>query len=124
MFEYDHSFVDSSPEDLASSMRKINDYAAMPTNARSNPGVFKEMLENAGFENVTVRDFSENIRPMTRLFFLLAIVPYFFVRLLGLEQYFINTVAGVETYRGRAYWRYVAISAVNPGGPLEVLKSR
>ncbi|KAK0706012.1 S-adenosyl-L-methionine-dependent methyltransferase [Lasiosphaeria miniovina] len=123
-FEYDHELVGDAPEDMAASMRKINQYAAMPTNHRSHPGVFKQMLEEAGFEDVVVRDFSENIKPMTRLFFVLAIVPYVFVRLLGLERYFINTIAGVESYRGRGRWRYVAITATKPGGPLELAKAR
>lgn len=104
---------------MVASMRKINHYAAMPTNDRSHPGVFKDMLENAGFEDVVVRDFSENIRPMARLLFVLAIIPYILVRLLGLERYFINTIAGVKSYRGRGHWRYVAITATKPGGPLE-----
>ncbi|KAK4450369.1 S-adenosyl-L-methionine-dependent methyltransferase [Podospora aff. communis PSN243] len=124
LFEYDHELVENSPEDMALSMRKINKYAAMPTNDRSNPGVFQTMLEDAGFEDIVVRDFSENIKPMTRLFFYLAIIPYFIVRLLGLERYFINTIAGVESYRGHGRWRYVAITATKPGGPLEVAKTR
>lgn len=82
------------------------------------------MLEDAGFENVIVRDYSENIKPMTRLFFVLAIIPYIFIRLLGLERYFINTTAGVESYRGHGHCRYVAISASKPGGPIEPAKTR
>jgi ubiquinone/menaquinone biosynthesis C-methylase UbiE len=124
LFEYDHSPVHDSPYDMVSSMRKINEYAAMPTNARSHPGVFKQMLEDANFVDVVVRDYSENIRPMTRLFFLIAVIPYFFIRLFGLERHLINTVAGVESYRGYGYWRYVAISATKPGGPVEAAKAR
>ncbi|XXH03413.1 hypothetical protein Hte_009815 [Hypoxylon texense] len=123
-FEYDHDALDSAPPDIADGMVKVNRYAAMPTNAESHPGVFQRMLEDAGFEDVVVRDYSDNIRPMTRIFFLLAIVPYFFVRLLGLERYFINTVAGVESYRGRSHWHYVAISATKPGSPIETPKSK
>ncbi|KAM7193231.1 S-adenosyl-L-methionine-dependent methyltransferase [Rhypophila sp. PSN 637] len=127
LFEYDHELSDSSSEtekELASSMRKVNKYAAMPTNDRSHPGVFKKMLEDAGFEDVVVRDLSENIRPMARLFFMLGVIPWLFIRLFGLEKSFINTVAGVEMYRGRHRWRFVGISATKPGGPLEVGKSR
>ncbi len=124
LFEYDHELPEQSPEDLAASMRKINEHAAMPTNSRSHPGVFKQMLENAGFEDVVVRDLSDNILPMARLFFVLAIVPYLFVRLFRLEKWFINTIAGVETYRGRGRWRFVAITATKPGGPLELAKDR
>lgn len=123
-FEYDHNELDSAPQDVAVSMVKVNKYAAMPTNALSHPGVFKQMLEEAGFEDIVVRDYSDNIRPMTRIFFLLAIVPYFFIRLFRLERYFINTVAGVGSYRGRDHWHYVAISATKPGGPVEPSKSK
>lgn len=124
LFEYDHEFLDDSPEAMAMSMRKINEFAAMPTNAVSHPGMFKGLLEDAGFTDVVVRDFSEKIKPMTRLFFLLAYIPYLVITFLRLEKYFINTVAGVETYRGHGRWRYVALSATKPGNSLETAKSR
>ncbi|KAI1086520.1 S-adenosyl-L-methionine-dependent methyltransferase [Rostrohypoxylon terebratum] len=76
-FEYDYNILDTAPWDIAASMVQINRYSAMPTNAISHPGVFKEMLEEAGFENVIVRDYLDTIRPMTRVFFL-AVVPYLF----------------------------------------------
>ncbi|KAI1140062.1 S-adenosyl-L-methionine-dependent methyltransferase [Hypoxylon sp. FL0543] len=122
MFEYDHNALEGSHRDIAASMEKVNKFAAMPTNAISHPGVFKRMLEESGFDDIVVRDYSHNIRPMTRLFFLLAIIPYFIIRILGLERYFINTVAGVESYRGHSYWHYVAISATKPGGSIEASK--
>ncbi|KAK8199817.1 S-adenosyl-L-methionine-dependent methyltransferase [Phyllosticta capitalensis] len=123
LFEYDHEFIEDSPEAMAASMRKINEFSAMPTNALSHPGVFEEMLEDAGFTNVVVRDYSENIKPMTRLFYLIAYVPFLVVSLLRLEKHFINTVAGVESYRGHGRWRYVAISATKPSHPVEVSKN-
>jgi sterol 24-C-methyltransferase len=115
LFEYDYEFTDKAPKIMGWSMKKINHFAAMPTHALSRPGVFKQMLEEAGFEDVVVRDYSENIKPMSRLFFLIAVVPYLFITLFGLERYFINTVAGVGTYMGGTYWRYIAISARKPG---------
>ncbi|KAI1408032.1 S-adenosyl-L-methionine-dependent methyltransferase [Hypoxylon sp. FL1857] len=124
MFEYDHNTLEGSPQDIAAAMVKVNKYAAMPTNAISHPGVFKQMLEDSGFEDIVVRDYSDNIRPVTRIFFLLGIIPYFIVRILGLERYFINTVAGVESYRGHGHWHYVAISATKPGGSIEASKSK
>ncbi|KAK3942564.1 hypothetical protein QBC46DRAFT_352306 [Diplogelasinospora grovesii] len=105
-------------------LEQVNAYAAMPTNTRSTPGLYKEWLENAGFENVEVKDYSENIKPMLRLFWLLACVPYFFIKLLHLEEHFINTVAGYQGYRGHQFWRYVAISATKPGGPIEKPKTK
>ncbi|KAI1196088.1 S-adenosyl-L-methionine-dependent methyltransferase [Nemania serpens] len=116
LFEYDHTTHKTSFQEMARSMEKVNEYAAMPTNAISHPGVFKKMLEEAGFEDVIVRDYSAKIVPMTRVFFLLALIPYLFVRLLGLERWFINTVAGIGAYLGYGHWRYLAISANKPGG--------
>ncbi|KAF7557282.1 hypothetical protein G7Z17_g802 [Cylindrodendrum hubeiense] len=124
LFEYDHEFISDSPEEMADSMRKINDFAAMPTNAVSHPGVFKDMLEEAGFTNVVVHDYSENIKPMTRLFYLVAYVPWLIVTFLHLERFFINTVAGVESYRGHGRWRYVAVTATKPGGTIEARKTQ
>ena len=115
LFEYDHELVDGPVEGMALSMKKINEIAAMPTNSMSQPGVFRQMLEDAGFTDVVVRDYSSNIQPMTRFFYLLAYIPFLIVTFFGLERFFINTVAGVESYRGRQHWRYVAISASKPG---------
>lgn len=105
LFEYDHELDETSPDVMAQSMRKINEFAAMPTNILSHPGVFQRMLVGAGFTNVTVQDYSDNIKPMTRLFYLIAYIPYLIVTLFGLEKYFINTIAGVQSYRGRKHWR-------------------
>jgi sterol 24-C-methyltransferase len=117
LFEYDHSLVgQETPGELVEAMEKVNLYSAMPTNARSHPGVFKAMLEDAGFTDVVVRDYSENIKPMTRLFYALAVVPYKLVKVFKAEKRFVNTVAGVGSWKGRDRWRYVAISAVKPGG--------
>ncbi|CAI6339390.1 unnamed protein product [Periconia digitata] len=123
-FEYDHTLPEDSTDKRVDSMRMINDFAAMPTNAVSHPGVFQAMFEDAGFTDVVVRDFSENIRPMTRLFFVIAYIPYLIITFLHLERYFINTVAGVQSYQGHGQWRYVAISATKPGGVLEAAKTR
>ncbi|KAI5921927.1 S-adenosyl-L-methionine-dependent methyltransferase [Camillea tinctor] len=126
MHEYDNVLqqqgdASTSPkkikDNLKRSMAQVNEWSAMPTNAISSPGAFKQMLERAGFVDVEVRDLSQNIVPMTRFFFALAIVPFLIISLLGLERYFINTVAGVQSYRGRAFWRYIQISARKPENP-------
>ena len=114
MFEYDHDDPDAGPADLKDSMEKINRYAAMPANAQFAAGVLEAMLEEVGFRDVELEDLSVRIRPMLRLFFLLAYLPWLLVRLFGLEAWFVNTVAGVQSYRGKDSWRYVAITARRP----------
>ena len=125
LFEYDHMLDNPSmPKDLTESMKQINTYAAMPTNQRSTPGLYKQWLEEADFQDVVVRDYSENIRPMLWLFWFIALVPFFFVRLFHLEKRFINTVAGYQGYRGEQFWRYVALTATKPGAPIESSKTK
>ncbi|KAJ5972717.1 uncharacterized protein N7479_002635 [Penicillium vulpinum] len=122
LFEYDHELVKNPEESMKISMKKINEFAAMPTNSVSQPGVFRQMLEDAGFTDIVVRDYSSNIKPMTRFFYLLGYVPFIIVAFFGLEGLFINTVAGVQSYRGREHWRYVTISASKPGGSTDGTK--
>jgi sterol 24-C-methyltransferase len=122
LFEYDHELVDTTEDRSAVSMKKINEFAAMPTNSLSQPGVFEQMLEDVGFTDIVVRDYSPNIIPMTRFFYLLAYIPFLIISFFGLERFFINTVAGFETYRGRQHWRYVAISASKPRSTDETKK--
>ncbi|KAH6702977.1 S-adenosyl-L-methionine-dependent methyltransferase [Leptodontidium sp. MPI-SDFR-AT-0119] len=114
LYEYDHDSSETAPEYLRSHLDQINKYAAMPSNALFEKGVLPRMLEDAGFENVVVEDLSVNITPMMRLFFVLGFVPYLFVRIFWMQRRFVNTVAGVEGYIGRKYWRYVAVSATKP----------
>lgn len=123
LFEYDHSFESEEQlGDLAISMKQVNEHAAMPTNERSKPGFFREVLENAGFTDIVVRDYSENIKPMLWLFYILAAVPFILVRFFRLEKYFINTVAGARGLAGQKYWRFVSISATKPGDKVEGAK--
>ena len=113
LYEYDHTDLDAAPRDLQDSMTQINKYAAMPANERFSEGVLQRILEETGFQDVEVEDLSTNIRPMLRLFFVLAYL-YLLVKLFGLEAWFVNTVAGVEGYRGKHLWRYVAVTAKKP----------
>ena len=85
------------------------------------------MLKDIGFKNVKVEDLSHNIKPMLHLFFTIAYLPFLLIWLFGLEKQFINTVLGVKAYRGRKFWRYIAITCTKPNnvvgrGGLDVLK--
>lgn len=122
MFEYDNIFTPDTTDPLAGHMRYVNKVAAMPTNDISYPGVFRELLE-AGFVNVEVQEYSDNIRPMTRLFYILAFAPYLVITALGLKRFSINTVTGVGSYKGYGSWQCVAISADKPGDAMRGPKS-
>lgn len=102
--EYDHIDLNNAPKSLADSMKKVTKYAAIPANASFDKDVPKELLE---FQDVQLKDLSSHIPPMLWLFYVMAIIPYLITRFLGVEQKFVNVLAGVQSYRGRTAWKYV-----------------
>lgn len=118
LYEYDHPDRNSKPisEDMAESLRQINKKASMPANEMFTQGTLQRMLEEKGFQEVVVRDLSENVRPMARLFFLVGFIPWLIICFLGLQAWFANTQAGVEGYRAlkSGLERYVAVTAKKP----------
>ncbi|KAL1994027.1 hypothetical protein VTN49DRAFT_2696 [Thermomyces lanuginosus] len=114
LHEYEHKRINDAPERVARSFHVINKFAALPTNELSEYGTLQTLLEEAGFVDVQVSNLSENVRPMMRLFYLCAIIPYIFITLFGLEKYFINAVAAVGVYRNTDFYSYVSISAKKP----------
>lgn len=68
--EYDYTFSSEQeigPE-LAKAMKQMSAHGAMPTWDIANKGHFERLLDGAGFVDVQVQDYSENVRPMLRLF--------------------------------------------------------
>jgi sterol 24-C-methyltransferase len=114
MYEYDHVDFSTQPEEVGDSWTTINKHAAMPAYDRFQQGVLEMILEDVGFEDVVVKDLSENVLPMMRMFYLLAFIPYFIIRFLGLKSYFTNTVAGYEGYVYRDAVRYISVSGRKP----------
>jgi sterol 24-C-methyltransferase len=98
-------------------MEPINARAAMPSNSIFTKGTLQRMLEDQGFQDVAVKDLTENVKPMMRLFFLVAFIPYIIISFLGLQSCFVNTQARVEGYRvlRKGLWRFVAVSARKGG---------
>lgn len=117
LYEYDHVNLDKASDGLQDSMAKINQFAAMPANQGFKEGVLQNLIEGTGFEQVDVKDLSIHIRPMLRFFYLLAFLPYLIVVVFGLEKRFINTVTAVQSYRGKDFWRYTAVTATKPFSP-------
>lgn len=106
-------------------MAEIDSLAYMPTHRISKRGLYKSLMEDAGFVDVKREDFSDNVKPLLRLFFVLAIIPYTLFRLLGVEKYFPNTMAGAVGFGAINHTQhYVAVRARKPGGVAESAKSK
>jgi ubiquinone/menaquinone biosynthesis C-methylase UbiE len=123
LYEYDHVDYSTQTEEVRRSWTTINTYAAMPANDQFKQGVLQGILEEAGFEDVVVKDLSENVLPMLRMFYILAFIPYFIIAFLGLKPWFVNTVAGYEGYVYKETARYIAVSARKPWSTGEVKPS-
>ena len=70
----------------------------MLANKKFKQGVLPQMLETIGFENVKVEDLSHSIKPMLRLFFTIAYLPFLLIWLFSLKKWFVNTVLGMKGY--------------------------
>ncbi|KAF2158477.1 hypothetical protein M409DRAFT_71626 [Zasmidium cellare ATCC 36951] len=75
-------------------------------------GGYETLLAEAGFHDVEVHDLTTMVLPLWRFFGILGAIPYAFMRLLGVQHHFVNTMAGVEAYRHWGNGRYVSIRAV------------
>jgi sterol 24-C-methyltransferase len=114
LFEYEHSDMNVDPKGRATSWSMINKYAAMPAHDRFTYGTIGTILKKAGFTDVKTEDITIHVKPMVLFFFLLAYIPYLFVVALGLQKYFVNTMAGVEGWRARHSLKYVIVSGTKP----------
>lgn len=90
-------------EKLSKKLQQIEDIVAEETGAHSMPyfihGKFPKILKDAGFENVVVENITSYIMPMLKIFYLIAYVPYIFIKFLGLQRKFVNTTSPAEGYR-------------------------
>lgn len=62
-------------------------------------GRFPQILKEAGFKSTDVEDITPRIMPMLKRFYQIAYIPYFFIKLFGLQRKFINTTFAVEMYK-------------------------
>jgi len=103
-----------SGDALSKNLKLVNEYVGYPNNKRSKENFYQEALEKAGFVDVQVEDYTENIQPMLRMGFWMMLVPFIVISLLGLQQYFPTMYAMHYGYWGRDEWRHIGISACKP----------
>ena len=77
---------------------------------------FTEIIKKTGFENVNEQNITENIRPSFYRLHKLSRLPYKFIKLLGLQKFFINTTAGYEYYKmaNKGLFRYCIFTGSKP----------
>ena len=85
LYEYDYQDLSTVSKDLRILIDKVNKYAVILINTRFNKGVLETMFKEASFKDIILEDLFVNIWPMLRLFFIIIIILYLFIRLLGLK---------------------------------------
>lgn len=77
-------------------------------------GGYQELMDQAGFVHFSLEDLTEEVLPMWRLFGILGYGPYQVLKFLGLQDRFVNVMAGVETWLHWGDGRYISVRAVKP----------
>ena len=77
---------------------------------------FTGVIKNVGFENVKEQNITENIRPSFYRLHKISVWPCKFVKLFGLQKFFINTTAGYEYYKmaDKGLFRYCIFTGNKP----------
>ncbi|MCJ1273930.1 hypothetical protein MMC21_001723 [Puttea exsequens] len=114
--EYEHIDLKNMTKKHLDGMYFVNDRASMPALNMFQIGVLEKLLDEEGFQNIKTKDLTENTRPLLRLFFIIAIIPYLFIVLFGLQKHFLSTVGAVVGYRAdrKNYGRYTSLTATKP----------
>lgn len=114
LFEYSMAAKELLPKPALKAFGLINSVAAMPAWWDFQVGSWEKRLRGLGYEQVLVRDLTDNMLPMVRRLRRLAFLPYFVARVAKKQHKLINAMSAVELYRYRRYWQYNAVTAVNP----------
>jgi sterol 24-C-methyltransferase len=72
--------------------------------------------ESAGFEDVSMNDITDRMRPFMRRLYELAFLPYYLLKLFGKERNHLNTFVGFKSYRPqqRSTFHYVVMKGIKP----------
>ena len=99
LFEYtiaeDEKFSDREMDLL----NKIISGSAMDGLKDFRHNKFQDIIQSVGFCNVRVEDITKNVEPSLRRLQRYALVPYFFVKLMGSQEKHTNRTAAVEFYK-------------------------
>lgn len=77
-------------------------------------GGYEELMKEAGFKDFSLEDLTDEVLPMWRLFGVLGYVSYQIFKLVGIQDPFINVMAGVEAWLNWGDGRYISVRAVKP----------
>ncbi|KAE8872195.1 hypothetical protein PTNB73_03654 [Pyrenophora teres f. teres] len=85
--------------DFSRNSEKLQDVLRLSHCQNTLPkGGYEELMKVAGFKDFSLEDLTDEVLPMWRLFGVLGYVPYQIFKLVGIQDRFINVMAGVEAW--------------------------
>ncbi|KAE8847507.1 hypothetical protein HRS9122_04414 [Pyrenophora teres f. teres] len=101
--------------DFSRNSEKLQDVLRLSHCQNTLPkGGYEELMKVAGFKDFSLEDLTDEVLPMWRLFGVLGYVPYQIFKLVGIQDRFINVMAGVEAWLNWGDGRYISVRAVKP----------
>ncbi len=114
MHEYFHAPLSKMPQEVAAILTDINEAAGMPGVQIFDRGYLGKIAKEAGFERIETLDMSQNVKPLWKIFYLLAYVPFKVVKLLRLKPRMPNLMAAGVVYENQLCFGYCVVSAHKP----------
>lgn len=112
MHEYDQVKDEQAPTEskIAKEAKLLHKSTGVPETGETER--LEEIARGVGFGHVQTTDMSKHIVPFLWLFYVCAYIPYYFLKLFGLQYYFVNLSYAIGNYKSRDQWRYVQIKAI------------
>jgi sterol 24-C-methyltransferase len=98
LFEYTIAEDKAFSKEEMEILERVMKGSAMDGLKQFRNGRFQEVIGKAGFCDIETQDISDNVGPSLARFRKYALIPYLFVKLLGLQASFPNATAAVELY--------------------------
>jgi len=115
LFEYSMCPLENIPLALRRTVETVIQESSMHSLPYFVHERFPEIVEKAGFRNITVENITPRVIQMLKRFHQIAFLPYQFIKFFGLQRKFINTTAGAEGYKNMVkndFWRYNIVTAI------------
>ena len=117
LLEYSLARKNSSNASVAKIWDMINEESGMHALPYFIHGTFPKILQNSGFQKISVEDITQYTIPMWKKFYRAAFLPYQIMKIFQLQRKFINATCSVEGYKTVTktdYWKYNIIVAKKP----------
>jgi len=99
LFEYTIADDTRFSNDEMDSLNNVIHLSAMDGLKEFRHNKFQNLIKEAGFKDVKVENISQNVEPSLARLRRFALIPYLFLKLLGLQKNHPNLTAAVEFYR-------------------------